>query len=202
MSIVHHLHIPAILAFSVPGELWLVPLLAVSLATAALAGVLPPRHVAARIVFRPPTRLASVGRHVRGPGRLPLLGFALRNDQTPSVGSNSTTQPQDRPASETAFISTVPPLLGFLALLLGSHFSRDVSGQDLASRCTLAQAGQPELIGVVIVVPPLYLAQQAVEWIYRRVHYRAFFPPSTPSFHTLEKSRALPSLSPSSSASV
>lgn len=185
MSIVHHLHVSALVAFSVPGELWLVPLLAVSLATAALAGVLPPRRVAGpdRI---PPRRPAWPLLGVMF-GALGVYLFSASLYETikhPPSAQVPTTQPQDRPASETAFISTVPPMLGFLALLLGERFSRDVSGQDLGvSLRKLRRGAVWGSIGVVIVVPPLFIMAQLVEVIYHRLHY--LHPTEHPFLHTL-----------------
>lgn len=188
MSIVQYLHTPAFLAFSIPGELWLAPLLAVSLAAAALLGVLPPRRAAGpdRI---PPNRPAW-----------PLLGVmfgalgvylfsaslyeTIRHPPSAASAQISTTRPQDRPASETAFVSTVPPLLGFLALLLGDRFSRDISKQDLGlSLRRLSRGAAWGSIGVVIVVPPLFVMAQLVEILYRRIHYR--HPTEHPFLHTL-----------------
>lgn len=188
MSIVQYLHIPAFLAFSIPGELWLAPLVAVSLAAAALTGVLPPRRAAGpdRI---PPNRPAWPLLGVMF-GALGVYLFSASLYETikhpPSAPSAqiSTTQPQERPASETAFVSTVPPLLGFLALLLGDQFSRDVSGQDLGlSLPKLSRGAAWGSIGVVIVVPPLFVMAQLVEILYRRIHYR--HPTEHPFLHTL-----------------
>lgn len=185
MSIVHHLHIPAIFASSVPAELWLLPLLAISFATAVLVGVLPPRRVSGpdRI---PPDRPAWPLAGVMF-GALGVYLFSASLYETiehPSSAQIAATQPEDRPASETAFISTVPPMLGFLALLLGGHFAHEVSGQQLGLSLRGLRRGVIwGSIGVVIVVPPLFMLAQVVELIYRQIHYQ--HPTEHPFLHTL-----------------
>jgi hypothetical protein len=185
MSIVHHLHILMSVAVSLPGELWIAPLLALSLAAAALSGVVPPRRVAGpdRIApSRPAWPLLGV---MFGALGVYLFSASLYETIThPHAAPTATTQPQDRPAIETAFVSTVPPLLGFLALVLGSHLSREVSDQDLGLGLgRLRQGAARGSIGVVIVVPPLFVVAQLVEVIYRHVHYR--HPTEHPFLHTL-----------------
>lgn len=172
-------------AFSVPGELWLVLLLAISFAAAALVGVLRPRRVAGpdRI---PPNRPAwpLLGMMFGALGVYLFSASLYETIEHPPSASVSTTQPQERPASETAFVSTVPPLLGFLALLLGSKFSRDISGQDFGlSLRRLPRGAVWGSIGVIIVVPPLFVMAQAVEVIYRQLHYH--HPTEHPFLHTL-----------------
>jgi membrane protease YdiL (CAAX protease family) len=192
MSILHQLHILATAAIKLPGELWLMPLLLVSLAAAAFSGVLPPRHVAG------PDRVPSER------SAWPLVGvlfgalgvylFSLSFYETvkhPHSSQIATTQALEPPPAETAFVSTIPPLLGFLTLLLGSHFSREVTPRDLGLSLRRLRSGAAwGSIGVVIVVPPLYLAQQAVEWIYRRVHYQ--HPTEHPFLHTLGEKPGAP----------
>ncbi|HWE96584.1 MAG TPA: CPBP family intramembrane glutamic endopeptidase [Tepidisphaeraceae bacterium] len=192
MSIVDQPHILAFAAIKLPGELWLLPLLVLSLAAAAFSRVLPPRRVAGRDRIPPersPWPLVGVLF-----GALGVYLFSLSFYETikhPHSSQIATTQAFEPPPAETAFVSTVPPLLGFLALLLGSYFAAEVSPRDLGLSLRRLRGGAAwGSIGVVIVVPPLYLAAEAVEWIYRRVHYR--HPAEHPFLHTLGEKPGAP----------
>lgn len=185
MSIVQHLHVPAIVAFSVPGELWLVPLLAVSLAAAALAGVIPPRGLAGpeRI---PPRRPAwpLLGVMFGAAGVYLFSASIYVTLKNPAMGNAATTQQFEESPAGMAFLSTVPPLLGFLALLLGGYVSHEVSDQELGlSLDRLPRGVAWGSIGVIIVVPPLFVLLQLLDWIYRRIHYQ--HPTEHPLLHTL-----------------
>ena len=91
-------------------------------------------------------------------------------------GPMSATQPATLPTSAslavTALASTVPPLLGLIALLLGDAAVRDLTGQDLGLDPRRLPWGLAAgLLGVIIVVPPLFLLADATEAVYRLIHY-------------------------------
>lgn len=183
MSIVHKLHIPY--AFSVPGELWLAPAVAMSLAVAALAGLVPPRRAAGpdRIPpNRPASPLLSVVFGAMGVYLFSVSAYAtLKHPPGANVASNHV---MEVPAADMAYLSTVPPLLGFLALLFGGHISQAVSGQDLGLTLRRLPRGMAMgLIGFIIVVPPLFVLMQLLDLIYRAFHYQ--HPTEHPLLHTL-----------------
>jgi membrane protease YdiL (CAAX protease family) len=185
MSIVHDLHLPAIFALTVPGELWLLPLLAVSFVAAALAGVVPPRRAAGpdRI---PPTRPAAplLGVMLGALGVYFFVASLYEIIEHPAGAQTATTRVTHDGTSEVAFLSAVPPLLAFLALLLGGIFAHDVSGQDLGLGLQRFRKGVAwGLLGVLIVIPPLTVVTQILDLIYRHLHYQ--HPTEHPLLHTL-----------------
>lgn len=197
MSIDKELHIAPTYAVGLSGELLLPCALVVSFAAAVFAGVVPPRRVSGpeRI---PPDRPA-----------MPLLGvifgamgaylftaslYATLNHPSPAATLPSRPL-ADVPPSQMAFFSTVPPLVAFLALLLGGRFSRDACGQDLGLGPGRLRRGVGwGLAGVIIVLPPLFVLMSVLEWLYRLVHYQ--HPTEHPLLRTLgEKPGALVSVS-------
>lgn len=167
---------------------WLIVLLAVSLAAAVLAGVMPPRKVSGpdRIPSdRPAVMLLGVMFGALGVWLSTTWVYLWLKYPAPA-GVAATTQPHELTAVDNAFASTIPPLLGFLALLLGDAAVRDMARQDLGIGLRRASRGILwGLIGVVIVVPPLFLLEEIVEAIYRRVHYT--HPTEHPLLHLLRE---------------
>jgi membrane protease YdiL (CAAX protease family) len=157
-------------------EVGLLVLAAASVAAAVGARVLPPRSV-------------------NGPDRIPaarsswlllgvffgavgvyLLSMSLYFDLQHFLSGHApvaTTQPDSEMAvGDTAYLSTVPPLLAFFALLFGDFAVRDVVGQDLGLGRKRAAGGVVRgLVGAMIIIPPLFFLAQATEIVYRAIHY-------------------------------
>lgn len=152
---------------------WLVLLLAVSFAAAVFAGLVPPRKVSG------PDRIA--------PGRPAWLMLAVMfgavgvylfsgslylTFKYKASGKPPPTQQQDLTSVDTAVENTVPPLCALLVMVLGDSMVRETTGQDLGFGLRRASRGlRWGLLGVVIVVPPLYLFIDVLESVYQRVHY-------------------------------
>lgn len=84
----------------------------------------------------------------------------------------ATTHPAAPSLALTAFLATFPPLAGFLALLLGDAVARDLTGHDLGldlRRMPMGILGG--MLGVVIVVPPLFILSSVLEAFYRAIQY-------------------------------
>ncbi|HEY2589855.1 MAG TPA: CPBP family intramembrane glutamic endopeptidase [Tepidisphaeraceae bacterium] len=167
---------------------WLLVLLAASFAAAVLAGAMPPRKVSGpdRIPSgRPAWLLLGVMFGALGVYLFTTSVYLSLKYPSPA-GLAATTQPHELTAEDNAFASTVPPLLGFLALLAGDAAVRDMTRQDLGIAPRRASRGIVwGLIGVVIVVPPLFLLEEIVEAVYRRVHYT--HPTEHPLLHLLRE---------------
>jgi membrane protease YdiL (CAAX protease family) len=191
MSIVHLLcDASARAGGGLRAEWWLLALLAVSFAAAALAGVVPPRRASGpdRIPPEQPAWLL-LGVMFGAMGVYIFTTSLYLSLMHPSSGAAPTTRPQELTAPDNAFASTVPPLLAFLTLLLGDAAVRDMTRQNLGIGLRRASRGIVwGLIGVVIVVPPLFLLEDIVEAVYRRAHYH--HPTEHPLLHLL---RAKPS---------
>lgn len=144
-----------------------------SVATAVAARVLPPRYVNGPLRIpsnRPAWPLAAV---LFGGLSVYLLSASLIISL---ARGSATTQPAAMPGGEskalTAVVSTIPPLLGLIALLLGDAAVADISGHDLGMGVRRLPHGLAAgLLGLVIVVPPLMLLSIGVEALYRIVHY-------------------------------
>jgi membrane protease YdiL (CAAX protease family) len=87
--------------------------------------------------------------------------------------------PQAKPGSilqddlGAALFSTIPPLIGLLAVLVGDTAVYDSVRQNLGLRMRQLTGGAAVgLVGAVIVVPPLFLLSQIVEKAYERVHFQ------------------------------
>jgi membrane protease YdiL (CAAX protease family) len=152
---------------------WLVLLLAVSFAAAVLAGVVPPRKINGpdRIAPGRPAWLllavmfGAVGVYI-------LSGNLYLTIKYQVSGKPPATQPQDLTSVDTAVENTVPPLCALLVMVLGDSMVRETTGQDLGFGLRRASRGLLwGLLGVVIVVPPLYLFIDVLESVYQRVHY-------------------------------
>ena len=186
MSIVHFLYLSAGHGAAWPAVAWLAPLLALSLAAGLLVGAVFPAEGSRRDRIpdgRPALPLVGV---MFGAFGVWLFSTSLyATIEYPHASHPSTTQPYEPPPSEIAFVSTVPPLLGFLALLLGDQFAREACDQDLGTNLRRLIPGLiPGIIGVVIIVPPLmFLIAPLVELIYRHVHYH--HPTEHPFLRTL-----------------
>lgn len=165
---------------------WLVILLAASFAGAVLAGVVPPRRVSGpdRVApDRPAWLLLGVMFSALG---VYLFSTSLYITLKQSASAPAATQPQELTAFDNAFVSTVPSLLGFLTLLLGDAVVGERTGQDLGIGLCRAPRGIVRgLIGAVIVIPPLFLIEDVVEAIYRRLNYR--HPTEHPLLHLLRE---------------
>lgn len=152
---------------------WLVLLLAVSFAAAVLAGVVPPRKISGpdRIApGRPAWLLLAV--MFGAAGAYILSGNLYLTIKNEASGKPPATQPQEMTSVDTAVESTVPPLCALLVMVLGDSMVRETTGQDLGFGLRRASRGLLlGLLGVVIVVPPLYLFTDVLESVYQRVHY-------------------------------
>ena len=155
-------------------EVVLLILLAVSIIVAVSARVLPPRHVSGpdRIpADKPAWALIGV---MLGAFGIYLFSIATYSAVKYPVGANapSPTAPTMSSTADLAFLSTVPPFLGFLALVIGGIYSHDIAGQDLGIAPRRLVPGIARgLVGALIVVPALFLISQATDIIYRLIDY-------------------------------
>lgn len=86
-------------------------------------------------------------------------------------GTLATTQPLESDAG-IAVLSTVPAVFGFVGLMLGDRTVFDAVRQDLGIRLGLLGRGLSKgFAGGLVLLPPLYLSSQLMEWLYRAVHY-------------------------------
>lgn len=155
-------------------ELALVAVVAVSVLVAVIAGVLPPRNVNGgdRI---PPDRPASLLVAVLfGAMAVYLLaGNLYITARYPQAAHGHPPAAADYTPGDTAFVNTVPPLLGFLTLLLGGWVIRRSTRQDLGIDPRQLPVGVlAGLLGGFIIIPPLVLLEQVLEATYRAVHFR------------------------------
>jgi membrane protease YdiL (CAAX protease family) len=75
--------------------------------------------------------------------------------------------------SGAALLSTIPPLVGLAATLMGDAVVYDVVRQNLGlGRRRLAGGLVVGLVGALIVVPPLFLLSIVIETVYQRVHFQ------------------------------
>ena len=186
MSIVHSAYLLAGHGTAWPAVAWLAPLLALSLAGALLVGAVFPAEGSRRDRIpdgRPAWPLAGVMFGALGVWLFSTSIYATI--EYPHAIQSSTTQPYQPPPSEIAFVSTVPFLIAFLALLLGDQFIREACDQDLGINPRRLIPGLiPGVIGVVIIVPPLmFVIAPLVELIYRHLHYH--HPTEHPFLRTL-----------------
>jgi membrane protease YdiL (CAAX protease family) len=99
----------------------------------------------------------------------------------PKYGAS--TQPTESDAG-TAIINTVPSVVGLIALLAGDHVIFPSVRQDLGlSGKRLGRGVLWGVGGALLVIPPLFLASQLMEWVYRSVHYQ--HPTEHPLLHVL-----------------
>ena len=188
MSIIHALSRTTATATGFASDFWLLLLVAGSIAAAIAAGVLPPRNAAGpdRIPNDRPVWLlvavlfTSLCVYIFSAS----LYSALKYPAAARAGSPAT-QPVYS-ALDNAYFSTVPGLLGLVALLAGDQFVRRATGQDLGIGLKRLPRGVMKgLAGVLIVVPPLFLLEQALELTYRAVHYK--HPTEHPLLHLLRE---------------
>lgn len=157
------------------GAVWVLvvsaALLALSLGVAIALRVVPPRNVSASQRIGPDRPAWPLVAVLFGAGGVYLF------TQSFYLGLR---YPHGMPASaelalsmgDTAFLSTVPPLITFLALLAGDGAVRHLCRQNLGlGRRRIGQGFLLGLLGAVIVVPPLFLLSEVVELIYQSVHY-------------------------------
>ena len=158
-------------------EIGLLVAMAASITIALVARVLPPRRVSGppRV---PPDRPAwplfvvlfwAAGLYV-------LCGSWYRAycDQRASrqAGHEVHIDPFPQTDQQTAVLYTFPPLVGLAALLLGDYAARRTTGQDLGLGPRRLMPGVARgLLGIVIVLPPLFCLSQLMELLYRLVHY-------------------------------
>jgi len=188
MSIIHGLWLATPSNVGAASDVWLLLVVAGSIAAAIGIGALPPRNAT-------------------GPDRIPVdrpawllvgvlftslcvyiftasLYSALKYPSAARPGSPST-QPVYSPV-DNAFFSTVPGLLGFVALLAGDRLVRRTTGQRLGVDLQLLPEGLIKgFAGVLIVVPPLFLLEQGLELTYRAIHYQ--HPTEHPLLHLLRE---------------
>lgn len=164
-------------AFSELGvEISLLVLASASIAMAIGARVLPPRF--ANGADRIPAGRSSwllLGVFFGALG-VYLLSISVYYDLRHRMGVHAgvaTTQPDSATEpGEMAYLSTVPPLLAFFALVFGDFAVRDVVGQDLGLDRNRAAGGVVRgLVGAMIIIPPLFFLAQGTEIVYRAIHY-------------------------------
>jgi len=184
MSILSSLAPVAAIDSGTLSEAVLLVLVVASVGAAVAARVLPPRYVSGpdRV---PPGRPAW-------PLMAVLLGAVGVYFFTMSAYLSARHVPTTAPAAsspdlslpDTAFVTTVPPLLGFIALLLGDRAVHETVGQDLGlDRRRLWPGILKGLWGGVIVIPPLFLLSEIMDMIYRALHYE--HPTEHPVLHAL-----------------
>ncbi len=181
--------------------LWCQPLAAVAevLRVNAALGVLTGVCLALAVV----TRAVSL-RRLPGPARVPAdqsawplagmlfgaMGFWLLAISVaaqvwtaiaPKYGASM--QPTESDAG-TAILNTIPSVVGLIALLAGDRVVFPAVGQDLGlSRAKLGRGVLWGVCGALLVIPPLFLASQVMELVYRSVQYR--HPTEHPLLHVL-----------------
>jgi membrane protease YdiL (CAAX protease family) len=175
MSILHSSHpISAAEDMGTGIEVALLILLAVSIIVAVAARVLPPRNVNGpdRIpTDKPAWVLVGV---MLGAFGVYLFSIAAYSAVKYPVSANapSPTTPTLTSTADMAFLSTVPPFLGFVALVIGGIYCFDIAGQDLGFGPRRLPKGIARgLLGSLIIVPALFLFSQATDITYRMVHY-------------------------------
>ncbi|HEY8749510.1 MAG TPA: CPBP family intramembrane glutamic endopeptidase [Tepidisphaeraceae bacterium] len=151
----------------------LIILTAISIAAAFISRVLPPRKLP-------------------GPDRLPAnqsawplvgvlfvaLGFymfgasaimSIWASMAPRYGA--TTQPMESDAG-IALLSVIPPILGLVAILAGDQIVHAGIQHQLGFKTPRVARGLLCGLGAAaLILAPLYLTSQLMEFIYRRVHY-------------------------------
>ena len=145
-----------------------------SVGAARVARVLPPRKVSGPLRVPPDRPAWPLTVVLFGAMSLYILSGALIFSlaRGPASATQPATLPESPSLAVTALASTVPPLLGLMALLLGDAAVRDTTGHDLGLDPRRLPWGLAAgLLGVVIVVPPLILLADATEAIYRLIHY-------------------------------
>lgn len=145
-----------------------------SIGTAVAARVIPPRRVSGPLRVSPERPAWPLVVVLFGALSVYVLSASLIISlaRGPAPATQPATMPS--PASEgvTALVSTLPPLVGLIALLLGDGAVRDLTGHDLGLDLRRLPWGfAAGLLGVVIVVPPLILLANAIEMLYRLIHY-------------------------------
>ena len=88
-------------------------------------------------------------------------------DRATTVATTQEFSPQ-----QTAFLSTIPPLLSLVTLFLGERLVRPRLGHRLGVEPRDFPVGfKMGLLGTAIVVPSLFLSSQLLEFIYYAIHY-------------------------------
>jgi membrane protease YdiL (CAAX protease family) len=88
-------------------------------------------------------------------------------------GPGARLDPTAMSATDLAFLATVPPVAGFLALLAGDLALRRLGGYDLGFGLRRLKAGLlGGAMGSVCVVPLLFGFMVLIEWAYRLVRYQ------------------------------
>ena len=169
MSILAPLCLVAGVQSGATAETALLLLTAASIGIGVAARVIPPRKVSG------PDRIPADGR------AWPLLAVifgalgaylfagalyvSLRRGPVPTAGGTM-------PPGEIAFMSTVPPLVALVVLLLGDRAIKQTTQLDLGlDRRRLPAGLAAGLWGALIVVPPLYMLSFLVEMVYRALRY-------------------------------
>ena len=175
MSILHSWRVNAGAQIGPAIQVMLLVLLAVSLAAAVAARVLPPRGVNGpeRIPpGRPVWTLLGVLLAAAGVYLFTISAYVAVKYPPHGSTPSPTTAAQFTPA-DTAFMSTVPPVIGFVALMLGGLSAGRSTPQILGLRLRGLPPGIARgLLGALIVVPALFLLSQAMEIVYRAVGYK------------------------------
>jgi membrane protease YdiL (CAAX protease family) len=186
MSILHSIS-RAIAADSlVTIDLWLLGLMAISVGIAVYVRALPPRRVSGidRLVPGRPAWLLTAVLFMSLCVYLFTISLYSTLKYPPAQAATQPARPPNYSAVDNAFFSTVPGILGFCAMLLGDRFVRRTTGHDLGSDLRRLPSGTLQgLVGVLIVVPPLFLLEQLLESVYRWVHFE--HPTEHPLLHVL-----------------
>jgi len=151
---------------------------AVSITIAVVARVLPPRKVSGppRVPRgRPAWPLFVV--LFWSAGLYVLCGSWYRAycEQRASrqAGHEVRLDPFPQTDQQTAVLYTLPPLVGLAALLLGDYAVRRTTEHDLGlSPRRLIPGVARGLLGIVIVLPPLFCLSELMELFYRAIHYQ------------------------------
>lgn len=175
MSILGLASLAATTEITVTPEVVLLLLSAASVGVAVATRVFPPRRVSGRERIpqgRPAAPLVAIVFGGMGAYFFTISAlYSLWNR-----GASPATAPATEPvasAAHVAILSTVPALVAFGLLVLGDRVVGRVIGLDLGFDARRLPRGVfMGLLGAFIIVPPLYLLSQAVEMIYRGVHYQ------------------------------
>lgn len=142
----------------------------ISVAAGVLIRAIPPRHLPGPDRVPEERSVWPLTAVLFGGAGVWLFSISVISRLQPNAGAGGITA---EPPATVAMLSTIPPAIGFLALLLGDRIVHPASGQRIG--ITLRRLPDGLVRGLfcgLIVLPPLYLLMQIVEGLYRVFHYQ------------------------------